>query len=158
MTDAVVAIEFARQSLEEPVARVARGHDQMRGQRGFGRAHRPDMQVVHRVDPWQAGQIGAHLVLRNPLGHAKHAHGDAVLQQAPGAPRNDEHDDEANRRIDPALPGPNDCEPCNNDAQADEGQQREEPAGRAAGGVAAAVVAGGAVAGDAAAGAGVAVL
>ena len=49
MADAVVMLQLVRNLAEEGVARMALRHDEMRRQRGLGRAHRPDMEVVDGV-------------------------------------------------------------------------------------------------------------
>ena len=75
-----------------------------------GRAQRPDMKVVDRLDPVEPAKLGLDLVDVDARGHAHQRHPDRFLQQADAAPQDDAGDREAHHRIDPVLPGPQDDE------------------------------------------------
>ena len=67
------------------------GHD-MRRQRGLGRAQRPDVEIVNRVDPLQRSQRKLNLVDVDTLGNAGERHPHRFLQQADAAPQDDDGD------------------------------------------------------------------
>ena len=80
MPNPVVVFEVVRHVAQEGIPRVPLRHHQMRGQCGFGGAHRPDMQVVHRFHTGKRGKIGAHIGFRDAAWDRQHAHRDTVLQ------------------------------------------------------------------------------
>ena len=64
------SVRARREPRQRRVAGMALRHDQMRGERGFGRAHRPDVQVVHRRDAGDGGEMVAHRCGSMPCGTA----------------------------------------------------------------------------------------
>src|SRR3546814_12412521 len=49
VADPEMIVHLARNAMPKNVAVALDRHHQMRGERGFGRAHLPDMQVVDRI-------------------------------------------------------------------------------------------------------------
>ncbi len=80
----------------------------MSRERGFGRAHRPDMKVVHLRHVRQAGEILPHFADINSLRHGVQGEIDGVAEQPPGAEDNHRGNRETDRRIDPLPPGGDD--------------------------------------------------
>ena len=46
VVDGISGLQHVSDIVHEDVARITIGHDQMNGQRAFGRAQAPDMQIV----------------------------------------------------------------------------------------------------------------
>ena len=86
--------------------------DDMRRQRGFGRAQRPDVKVVDRIDSVELGQRASTSSSVDPARHAAQRHPHRFLEQPDAAPQDHDRDREAHHRIDPLLPGPEDHEPA----------------------------------------------
>ena len=72
---------------ERTVAIVDIAHQVSRESR-FGRAHRPDMKVVHLRHVRKAGEILPHFRHLNALRHGVESEIDGIAQQSPGAPGN----------------------------------------------------------------------
>ena len=60
MVDAELIGQVARQPMQETVAGMAPGHDQMARQGNFRRAHRPDVQIMHSVHAGLTGKERPH--------------------------------------------------------------------------------------------------
>ena len=83
----------------------------MRGQRGLGRAQRPDVKIVDGLDAVEPAERGLDLVDSIPSGTPiSDIPTDSFSR--PMLPHRMTHGDrEAHHRIDPLLPGPQDHEP-----------------------------------------------
>src|SRR3546814_10309738 len=87
-----MSVHLARNSMQKNVAVALDRHHQMRGERGFGRAHRPDMQVVDRIDTLDRGQMALDRLGVDPRRDRPQRHGDGFAKQAPC--RSEEHTSE----------------------------------------------------------------
>ena len=66
--------------------------DDMGSERGFGRAQRPDVEVVHRLDTIQLREGQGDLINVDALGYARERHPHRFLEEANAAPQDDECD------------------------------------------------------------------
>ena len=119
MVNTEALVEFAHEAAERGVAGMAARHDQMAGQRGLGRAHAPDMQIVDRGDPGQRREMGAHGDRIDPFRDGIEGETHRVLDQVPGAVNDHRRDDEADGGIEPGQPGQRDGDPGDDDAGRD---------------------------------------
>ena len=87
--------------VQEAVGSGPLGHHEMRGQRGFGGGHRPDVEIVHRGHTFQPAKMAAYLVKVDAGRRGQQAHRHAVPRKAPCAPRNHRDNQQADRRVDP---------------------------------------------------------
>src|ERR1043166_8472091 len=93
---------------QERAVAVANVADEMSRESGFGRAHRPDMKVVHFGHVREAGEILPDFGHLDTLRHSVEREIDGIAQQSPRAPDNDRRDHEAYDRIDPKPAGGDD--------------------------------------------------
>ena len=110
MLDPEALVQRRPRNLEKPVGIARPGSDDMRGQRGFGRAQRPDMKVVHCLDPLYPFQRVLHFLDVDTAWDPRKGHSHGFLEKAEGAPQDDQSNGEAHRGVDPFLPGPQDDE------------------------------------------------
>ena len=95
---------------EEGVAGKAAGHDEMGGQREFGRAHRPDVEIVDARDAGQGEQMRLDLVRIDAARHAGQRHGHRIrAADRREAMKISAGDDQARDRIDPEPAGRTGC-------------------------------------------------
>ena len=71
MADSKTILERVGDVVEEGIGAGRTRHDEMRGERGLGRRHWPDMQVVHGFHPFQTRQMAAHFGNVNPCRNCK---------------------------------------------------------------------------------------
>ena len=86
-------------------------------ERDLGRAHRPDMQVVHLGDAGALLQVGPHGSRVDARWYRAHRHRHAIAQQAPGAPNDKRADYQTGHSIEPIPAGEQDDKARNHDAR-----------------------------------------
>ena len=121
MVDPEVVRQPMLEIAEEEVARVPAGHDEVRGQRGLGGAHRPDVEIVDPGHARQRGERPFDGIGVDPLRHRVERHRDRFLEQPPGAPQDHRDHQQAHRRIDPGDPGEVDQGACGHHCGGDAG-------------------------------------
>ena len=55
--DLEAVLQFIADVMEKPVVEAGAGPHQMHGQRGFGRAHGPDVEIMHFAHTGKGAQI-----------------------------------------------------------------------------------------------------
>src|SRR6266516_6770990 len=86
MPDSEAIMQLAREPGEKRIARSTVGHDKMTGERGFGGAHGPDVEIVHTRDSGQFLEIAAHVRGFDFVRHTLKRERERIPQQAPSAP------------------------------------------------------------------------
>ena len=110
MLDPEAVVEHAPRGLKQRIGGGRRlGRDEMRGQRRLGRAQRPDVKVVHRLDARRARRVLASTSSTSmPSGTPTSDIPTDSRQQPEAAPQDHHRDREAHHRVDPLLTGPQD--------------------------------------------------
>src|SRR6185437_8764013 len=101
MCDLKLFVKLMVQPAQKFVAGVALRHHEMARQRGFGRAHRPYMQVVNILDVRQTPQVLGNLLRLDFRRDCAQRTIDRLSQQAPGTPNNSRGYEQAGNRISP---------------------------------------------------------
>ena len=93
------ALELARDLMQTPIVQPATGHDQVGGECRLGRAHCPDVQVMHIGDAVDTREVATHPVRVDASRYRIERETDRIPQQPPGRDEDDDHDHEADRRV-----------------------------------------------------------
>ena len=91
----------------------------MSGQRGLGRTHRPDMEIIHLLDALDRQQVLLNRMDIDMVRDGIKRQVDGILQDTPGLPGHNDDDQEAHDRIDPIIACQFDQETTNHHVQGD---------------------------------------
>ncbi len=101
MADAEIMVEHVRGVPQKTVAWMPARHHQMRGQRDFGGAGRPDVEMVNPRHAGPRGERRFDFVRVDPVGDGMERHRHRLREQPPGSDQDHRDDDQADDRIDP---------------------------------------------------------
>ena len=105
MANAEIMRQLVGDAADEGITRMPARHHQMCGERGFGGAHWPDVEIVDRRHAALVGQIAAHSGVIDPVWHTEQPQLHCALEQPPGAPADHRQHQQTGRRINPLLAG-----------------------------------------------------
>ena len=102
VVDVEPVVELLARGGEERRRAPCSRHDEVRRQRGLGRAHRPDVEVVNLDDAGQRAEERLHLARVDPLGHGVEHEVQRFLHEGPRAREDREREGDARRRVEQA--------------------------------------------------------
>ena len=101
MFDAEAVVQFFLQLAEQGILVFCHGFHQVRGERRFGGAHRPDVQISDLSDSRQCQQIVLHGLHIDTCGDGVHRQVERLFQESPGAKENHSRDGQTHGGVDP---------------------------------------------------------